>query len=274
MHEPSDGIAEELERQLQLTLATAAIAARRVIAARQQTLQQAQRESEHAARTVQARIDAERLLATQRLRPVFDAAWWETANPQQIADMWQQADSWRDPDRGAPTIFDHAADRIREEVRDRSGLDPTQITALAAVQELEHEHQTTIGQTAEEHRPVATATRCAARVRRPPPPRAALGPSHRRGRARAGNRGANARRPRPRLRSRRRGTHSYREHTRAPAHRRRPLRPRPHATTVSARITLDADCAEHRVWRSALGGHSLPRIIQAVRAQAWLTFPS
>ena len=32
MHEPSDGIAEEVERQLQLALAAAAIAARRAIA--------------------------------------------------------------------------------------------------------------------------------------------------------------------------------------------------------------------------------------------------
>ena len=157
MHEPSDGIAEELERQLQLALATAAIAARRVIAAREQTIQQAQRESEQATRAVQARINAERLLATQRLRPVFDPAWWETAGLQEIADMWQEADSWRDPDHGAatPTIFDNAADRIREEVRDRSGLDPTQVIALTAVQE--HEHQTTIVQAAEERHPVAAA---------------------------------------------------------------------------------------------------------------------
>ena len=35
MHEPSDGIAEEVERQLQLALAAAAIAARHAIATRQ-----------------------------------------------------------------------------------------------------------------------------------------------------------------------------------------------------------------------------------------------
>jgi hypothetical protein len=39
--------------------------------------------------------------------------------------MWQEANSWRDLDRAAiqPTIFDYAAGRIRQEVRDRSGLD-------------------------------------------------------------------------------------------------------------------------------------------------------
>jgi hypothetical protein len=148
MHEPSDGIAEEVERQLQLALAAATIAARRAIAARQQTIEQAGRDSEQAARAVKAQIDAERVLATARLQPVFDPGWWETATPQDVADMWQEANGWRDPDRAAiqPTIFDHAAGRIRQEVRDRTGLDPTQVLTIAAVQELEHEHEATIGE--------------------------------------------------------------------------------------------------------------------------------
>ena len=163
MQEPSDGIAEELERQLQLALAAAAIAARRAIAAREQAIQQAKRESEQAARAAQARIDAERLLATERVRPVFDDAWWETAAPQDIADMWQEANSWRDPDQdtATPTIFDHAADRIRQEVRDRSGLDPVPSLALAAVQELEHEHQATVAEAVSQPAELAAAaTRC------------------------------------------------------------------------------------------------------------------
>jgi hypothetical protein len=146
MQEPSDGIAEELERQLQLALAAAAIAARRAIAAREQAIQQSRRESDQAARAAQARVDAERLLATERLRPVFDDAWWETAGPREIAGMWQEASSWRDPDQdtATPTIFDRAVDRIGQEMRDRSGLDPSQVLALAAVQELEREHQATL----------------------------------------------------------------------------------------------------------------------------------
>jgi hypothetical protein len=52
--------------------------------------------------------------------------------------------SWREPDAPVttPTIFDHAAGRIGQEIRDRTGLDVT----LAAVQELEHEHQAAIGE--------------------------------------------------------------------------------------------------------------------------------
>jgi hypothetical protein len=146
MHEPSDGIAEEVERQLQLALAAAAIAARHAIATRQHQIQQAQRESAQHAHALTARIDAERQLAAAHLQPVFEPGWWETAGPQDVAGMWQQANSWRDPDRdlATPTVFDRAAGRIRQEVRDRTGLDLTQVLTLAAIQQLEHEHQATI----------------------------------------------------------------------------------------------------------------------------------
>jgi len=148
MQEPSDGIAEEVERQLQLVLAAAAIVARRAIATRQQAIEQAQRDSEQATRAVKAQIDAERQLAAAHLQPVFEPGWWETATPRDVADMWQEANSWRDADRdlATPTIFDHAAGRIRQEVSDRTGLDATQILAVAAVQDLEHEHQVTLNE--------------------------------------------------------------------------------------------------------------------------------
>jgi hypothetical protein len=146
MQEPSDGIAEEVERQLQLALATAAVVARRAIAARQHAVEQAQRDSVQHADALNAQIDAERQLAAAHLQPVFDPGWWETAAPRDIADMWQQASSWRDanPDPATPTIFDHAADRIHQEVSDRTGLDATQVLALAAVQDPGHEHQVTL----------------------------------------------------------------------------------------------------------------------------------
>ncbi len=145
MNEPSDGIAEEVERQLQLGLAAAAIAARRATAARQHRVDQAQRDSTQAAQTVRAQIEAERRVAAARVQPVFDPGWWKSATPGDVADMWQEANSWRHPDRdpATPNVFDHAATRIGEEVSDRTGLAPTQILALASIQELEHEHQTT-----------------------------------------------------------------------------------------------------------------------------------
>ena len=148
MQEPSDGIAEELERQLQLALAGAAIAARRAISARHQALEQATRDSEHEARAVRNRIDADRELAAVSLEPVFDDAWWDKATPQDVASVFERADSWSTTDSGnladrEPTIFDRAAARIRHELRDRAGLDPTQLVTLATVQDLEREDHAT-----------------------------------------------------------------------------------------------------------------------------------
>ncbi|MGH2910174.1 MAG: hypothetical protein ACRDK8_12860, partial [Solirubrobacteraceae bacterium] len=122
--------------------------ARRAISTRQYTIEQAHRESEQAARAIAARINDERSLATARLQPVFNSGWWETARPQDVSDMWAEANSWQDPDRPAtsPTIFDHAAGRIRQELHDRTGLDPTQMIALAAVQDLERAHEVTLAQ--------------------------------------------------------------------------------------------------------------------------------
>lgn len=157
MHEPSGGIAEEVERQLQLALAAAAIAARRACTVRQHAIEQAQAQSAASAQAVRAQIEAERRLAAAYVEPVLDPEWWETAGPQEVTDMWQQADSWREPDapESTPTIFEHAAGRIAQEVRERSGLDVTQILTLAAVQNLEREHQATlsepVGQPADAH---------------------------------------------------------------------------------------------------------------------------
>jgi hypothetical protein len=129
MHEPSDRIAEEVERQLQLALAAATIAARRTIATRQHQVEQAQRKSAQTAQAMQAQIEVEHRLAATHLHSVFDSGWWDTATPRDVADMWQRTNSWRDSDSDVttPTIFDHAAGRIRQELRDRAGLDPTQV---------------------------------------------------------------------------------------------------------------------------------------------------
>jgi colicin import membrane protein len=148
--EPSDGIAETVERQLQVTVAAATVSARAIAARRHQALREAQQHSEDAARALRARHGEERQLAAARLAPVFDDAWWETAGPQEIAAMWHEATSWatgaEDPAAGAvavtPSIFDHAVGRISSEVHERSGLDVADLALLAELQQLEREHQT------------------------------------------------------------------------------------------------------------------------------------
>ena len=162
MHEPSDGIAEEVERQLQLTLAAAAIAARRAIAARQHAIEQARRDSEQAARAAQARIDAERLLATERLRPVFEPGLVGDRPPagdrRHVAGGQHLARPRPARRRDADDLRPRRATGSARRSSDRSGLDPTQIVTLAAVQELEHEHQADARRAADASRPSSRPT--------------------------------------------------------------------------------------------------------------------
>ena len=241
MHEPSDGIAEEVERQLQLALAAAAIAARRAIAARQHAIEQAQTR-ERTGRPSGASPDRRRAAARGRAPAAG-------VRSRLVGDRRARRTSrtcGRRPTAGAtptapaatPTIFDHAAGRIRQEVRDRSGLDPTQVITLAAVQELEHEHQATLAEHADASRPTLAADRArrahATWLRRSAAPRAAPRAARRRRRARAGDRGTDARRPRPSPRGRRGGTHAPHHLGGAAPRCGRSLGARAHAPTVSA----------------------------------------
>jgi hypothetical protein len=143
VHEPSDGIPEELERQLQLAMLAIAAAARRVIARRRQAIAEAELHSEAAARTLRAQLEDERRLAGANLQAVFDEAWWQSASARDVASMWEQAAAWRgdDPDQQDPTLFDRAAGRIEHEVRRRSGLNVVDLLELAELQRLEHDDQ-------------------------------------------------------------------------------------------------------------------------------------
>lgn len=121
--------------------------------------------------------------------------------------------SWRDPDPdrdpAIPTVSDHAATRIGQEVSDRAGLGPTQILALATLQGLEHEDQTASADAARQ--PVQTEA-----AERDVPASSGFDDPQRRdqlrtrwGRGRSGgrNRGAHPRRRRPRPRVRRSRRH-------------------------------------------------------------------
>ena len=97
-HEPADDMAQEVERQLQLAIAAATLAARKAITARQTTLAQLHAHSETQAAAIRAQLDRQRTLASARIQAVFDQAWWQNASPAQVAEMWQQTVQWRQPD--------------------------------------------------------------------------------------------------------------------------------------------------------------------------------
>jgi hypothetical protein len=94
VHEPSDGMAEEVERQIQLAISAAALAARRLINSRQAALAAAAAQSETRARQLRAQFERERSVASSHIQPVFDDAWWDAAQPRDVGEMWERAEQW------------------------------------------------------------------------------------------------------------------------------------------------------------------------------------
>jgi hypothetical protein len=141
-HEPTDDLAQELERQLQLAITAATLAARKAVAHHQASLNQARADSDARAANLRAQLDRERILASARIQPVFDSAWWENATPAQVAGMWQQTAQWRQPTPGEPddrfdrAPFDRAAHRIEQEAHSRWQLDVYDVAALARADDL------------------------------------------------------------------------------------------------------------------------------------------
>jgi hypothetical protein len=133
VHEPSDGMAEEVERQIQLAISVAALAARRLINSRQAALAAAAAQSEERAGQLRAQFERERSVASFYIQPVFDDAWWEAAQPRDVGEMWERAEQWRHRDGREPegTVFDRAAERIEQETRERWRLDAGAVAALA-----------------------------------------------------------------------------------------------------------------------------------------------
>ena len=133
VHEPADGMAEEVERQVQLAISAAALGARKLITSRQAALAAAAAQSETHAQQLRAQLERERALASSRIQPVFDDAWWDAAQPRDVGEMWERAQQWRRPDApdGEVTVFDRASERIEQETRDRWRLDAGAVAALA-----------------------------------------------------------------------------------------------------------------------------------------------
>src|ERR1700722_14174044 len=141
-HEPTADMALEVERQLQLAITAATLAARKAVAHRQASLNQARADSNARATNLRAQLDRERTLASARIQPVFDSAWWESATPAQVGEMWQQTAQWRQPTPGEPddrfdrAPFDRAAQRIEQETHGRWQLDVYDVAALARADDL------------------------------------------------------------------------------------------------------------------------------------------
>ena len=121
MTEPQDEASESVRAGMRTAMAAAAQVAQRVMRALEQRQREAQAASEQHAAELRARFDAESAAARAVLTPVGREEWWATAQPEQIAAAYETAHAWEkfDPEARA------AADRIRDEVGVRYGVDPS-----------------------------------------------------------------------------------------------------------------------------------------------------
>jgi hypothetical protein len=134
IHEPSDGIAEEVERHIQLALGVALLAAQKAAEARRRGLTEAEARSQSQGQQMRAQLNRERELARARVEAVHDDQWWQQAQPEEVATMSRTVEEWRDPALGVDTgDFDAAHERMAQEVNDRWSLDLSQVATLARI---------------------------------------------------------------------------------------------------------------------------------------------
>lgn len=118
-------VEDEVGQALRVGLAVAAQLADKIARAREELARNAQRQSEHEQRELQARFEGERDVAGARLMVVERPEWWDRADIAQIAGMHETAQQWRQFDPRAQA----AADTIAREVKDRYGVDVDNLSA-------------------------------------------------------------------------------------------------------------------------------------------------
>ncbi|PFG45116.1 hypothetical protein ATJ97_0037 [Georgenia soli] len=119
MAEESDGIEEALTGSVRVAVTIGARVGEMLARAREERLRRAEAAEEQHAREFTARLQAEQSAARADLAPIFRIEWWDQAGPVDIQHAWTTARAWT----GQEPDADRAADRIRDEVRRRYGVD-------------------------------------------------------------------------------------------------------------------------------------------------------
>lgn len=125
MAEESDGIEEALTGSVRVAVTVGARMGEMLARSREAQMRRAQAAEEQPARELAERLRAEQAAARADLAPVFRAEWWDQAGPEDIQHVHTTARAWTGQDPEA----DRAADRIRDEVRRRYGVDVDRATA-------------------------------------------------------------------------------------------------------------------------------------------------
>jgi len=128
----ADAVHEALHGTMRVAITVGGLMAERAMRAREQAARNAQAESEHAARELQARMDGERAAARAALAPVHQRSWWEKAGPDEVGAAWETATAWRELDPDAERAAQHIGDELRGRYAiqvDSLDADPGQVQA-------------------------------------------------------------------------------------------------------------------------------------------------
>lgn len=118
----ADHIEDEVVGAVKVAAATGAYAGMQLARMRQENAQRAQEQSAAAARLDAQRQEAMWQESRSELLPVMDEQWWDKASAEEIGRAYQTATAWEGREEAAPF-----ADRIRDQVRERYGVDLEQL---------------------------------------------------------------------------------------------------------------------------------------------------
>lgn len=118
----ADHIEDEMVGAVKVAVASGASAGIQMAKMRQERAQRAQEESATAARLDAQRREAMWQDSRSELQPIMQDEWWDKATPEDIGRAHATAKAWEGRDEAAPY-----AERMREQVRSRYGVDLDQV---------------------------------------------------------------------------------------------------------------------------------------------------
>lgn len=114
----SDGMDEAVAGAVRVAVSASSAAAAQLARLRERSAREAQERGQDAARDFAQRREAQWQDTRAQLSPVMQDQWWQDASPQDIGRAYANAKAWEGREDAAPF-----ADRIRDEVRQRYGVD-------------------------------------------------------------------------------------------------------------------------------------------------------
>lgn len=114
----SDGVEETMQGSVRMAVTVAARGAAEIAMMRAQRARQAQADGEHAAREFAQQREALWQDSRAELASVLEDRWWQEATPERIGQAYTTAQAWE----GRPEVEPYLA-RIREQVKERYGVD-------------------------------------------------------------------------------------------------------------------------------------------------------